>query len=145
MIDPSTALRDLFAQHEQLRVIMDDCERLADQVDRGQRDLGGLIREVAKLRVALSAHNRFEEQVLRPILRELVAFGDVRLDHAFAEHIDEHHVLARDLNGPMAELRATVHRVRAHLAAEERYLHSARLLRSDAVHLESPPCERDRR
>jgi len=136
-MEPSKALRELFDQHEALRVSMDDCEQLADEVDQGRGDVRTLIDEVAKLRVAFGEHNRFEEQVLRPILRELDAFGDVRIEHMFADHVEEHRALTRSLDGPTAELRAALYQLRAHLVAEERYFLSARVLHDDVINVES--------
>jgi ABC-type transporter Mla subunit MlaD len=137
MIEPSRAMRQLFDQHESLRAIMDDCEQLADEVDAGRGDLVQLVREVAKLRVAFEAHNRTEEQLLPSILRELDAFGDVRVDYMLTDHIHEHRALHQRLDVPTAELRATLYDLRAHLAAEERTFLSARVLRDDLVTIES--------
>lgn len=132
MIEARQALRELFDQHESLRAMMDHCEQLADDIDRGRGDLGAVVREVSRLRVVFEAHNRFEEQVLRPLLRDLDAFEGVRIDHMFADHVEEHRALTGGLDAPLAELRATLDRLRVHLAAEERYFLSARVLRADA-------------
>jgi iron-sulfur cluster repair protein YtfE (RIC family) len=137
MTEPSQALDELVRQHEMLRARMDECEYLADCVDGGRGDLGALVRQVAALREAFEAHNHFEEQVLRPILRTLDAFGEARIEYMVADHIYEHTVLGHRLDGPTAELRATLYALRAHLACEERYFLSARVLRDDVVSVEA--------
>lgn len=133
---PSRLLAELKHQHEMLRAMMDRCEQLADDLDRGRVQPLDLTREVAKLRVAFDAHNKFEEQLLRPILRDNDAFGAVRLEQMVADHIDEHRAMRRQLDGPTGELRATLYELRAHLATEERYFLSSRVLRDDLVTVE---------
>lgn len=136
MTDPSQVLGELVRQHAMLRAQMDECEALADRLDAGRGDVGALVRGVASLRAAFEAHNQFEEQVLRPILRSLDAFGEARIEHMFADHVDEHRALRGRLDGPTAELRATLYELRAHLAGEERYFLSARILRDDVITVE---------
>lgn len=137
MTEPSKALDELLRQHEMLRAAMDDCELLADRVDAGHGNLGELVREVTALRQAFEAHNHYEEQVLRPILRALDAFGETRIEYMFADHVQEHRALRHRLDGPTAELRATLYGLRAHLAGEERYFLSARVLKDDVVNVET--------
>jgi iron-sulfur cluster repair protein YtfE (RIC family) len=136
MTEPSRLLEELKQQHEALRQIMDQCEHLADDLDRGNAQATDLTRTVAKLRLAFDAHNKFEEDLLRPVLREIDAFGAVRIEQMIEDHIDEHRAMRRHLEGPTAELRATLYELRAHLAAEERYFLSSRVLRDDLVTVE---------
>ncbi|MGE5186465.1 MAG: hemerythrin domain-containing protein [Acidobacteriota bacterium] len=133
---PSRLLAELQHQHEKLRAMMDRCEQLADDLDRGGAQASELTREVAKLRLAFDAHNRFEEQLLRPVLRDLDAFGTVRLEQMVADHVEEHRAMRQQLDGPTGELRATLYELRAHLAAEERYFLSSHVLRDDLVTVE---------
>lgn len=137
MTQPSQALDELAREHEMLRVNMDQCEHLADLVDDGLGDLAELVRQVAALREAFEAHNHYEEQILRPILRELDAFGEARIEYLFADHLQEHRALRDHLDGPTGELRTTLDDLRAHLAAEEHYFLSARVLRDDVVTVET--------
>lgn len=135
---PSTALAELLAQHAKLRIMMDYCESLADEADRTGNPPVELTREVAKLRIAFEAHNKFEEEMLRPVLLEQDAFGGVRIDKMIAEHVHEHTELRGRLHGWVTEeLRGVIESLRAHLEAEERYFLSARVLRDDVVTLES--------
>ena len=137
---PSKLLTELMKQHDALRAIMDRCEQLADALDEGRGDLEAaaqLTREVAKLRLAFDAHNKFEEQLLRPVLREIDAFGDVRIDRMIADHVGEHHAVREQLGeGPTAMLRSAIDTLRVHLQAEERYFLSSKVLRDDLVSVE---------
>ena len=134
---PSKLLGELMKQHQALRAMMDACEKLADELDAGQGDPTALTREVSKLRLAFDAHNKFEEQLLRPVLREIDAFGDVRIDRMIADHISEHHAVREHLgDGPVAVLRDALDHLRVHLQAEERYFLSSKVLRDDLVTVE---------
>ncbi len=133
MSNPSAlALAELLRQHAALRIHIDDCEQLADELDAGRGAAEPLIREVARLRVAFEHHNEVEEQVLRPILREAGSFGEVRIGRLVSDHIDEHRAMRDRLaTGPTAELRATLATLREHLASEERSFVSSRIVRDD--------------
>lgn len=133
---PSKLLAELLHQHKVLRAMMDFCEYLADELDAGRVQPSELTREVAKLRIAFDAHNRFEEQLLRPMLRELDAFADVRIERMVEDHVREHRAIRGQLDAPTEELRGSLYELRAHLVAEERYFVSARLLRDDLVTVE---------
>ena len=131
-VHPGNLLAELLTQHESLRALMNRCGQLADDLDDGRGDPTALTREIVKLRLAFDAHNRFEEQFLRPVLREINAFGSIRIDRMIADHISEHRAVCDQLgDGPTAVLRAAVDQLRMHLQAEERYFLSAKLLRGD--------------
>ena len=131
------ALTELLAQHDEIRRMMHRCELLADELDAGKLEPGELLREVARLRVAFDTHNKFEEQLLRPILRDADAFGDVRIEHMIDDHVGEHRAVRAGLSSPVTtELRATIDRLRGHLAAEERYFLSPSVMRDDLVTVE---------
>ena len=136
MTAPSRLLAELVQQHTALRGIIDKCELVADELDAGRAQASELTREVAKLRVAFDAHNAFEEQLLRPVLREADAFGQVRVEQMLQDHVDEHRAMRRHLDGPTSELRGVLYELRAHLVAEERYFLSSRVLRDDVVSVE---------
>jgi len=112
------ALRELIDQHDELRVIMDDCEEEADAIDASRGDLARLSRKIATLQATFEAHNLYEDTVMPSILRDTV--GDIRVSYMVADHLEEHRALRARLNGPPAELRATLYSLRAHLATEER-------------------------
>ena len=135
---PTRALTELLAQHAKLREIMNRCELLADELDAGHVEAAPVVNEVARLRIAFDAHNRFEEQYLRPVLRETDSFGDVRVDQMVADHVEEHRLMRRALGSSVtAVLRLTIDRLRGHLATEERYFLSSKVLRDDLVVVES--------
>jgi hypothetical protein len=124
-------LTELLEQHASLRAIMDRCDDLADQLDVGNGDAGLLAQEIASLRNAFDAHNRFEEELLRPVLRELVAAGDVRIEAMLSDHVGEHRAMRLQLGDATTNaLRAAIDSLREHLRAEERYFSASKLLRS---------------
>ncbi len=134
---PSRALAELAAQHRILRGMMDRCEELADELDAGRAGPLQLTREVARLRLAFDAHNRFEELLLRPVLLAGDAFGEVRVERMCEEHVGEHREMrARLGSSATADLRGVIASLRAHLDAEERYFLTARVLRDDVVTIE---------
>jgi iron-sulfur cluster repair protein YtfE (RIC family) len=134
---PTSALAELATQHNQLRDMMSRCEQLADQLDTGHAppDLApALAQAVASLRVAFETHNRFEEELLRPLLREIDPFAAARIERMVADHIEEHREVRLRLGtAETATLRDVIETLRAHLDAEERYLLSDRVLRDGAT------------
>jgi hypothetical protein len=132
------ALVELTAQHDALRGMMDRCEQLADETEAGRIGPLQLTREIARLRLAFDAHNRFEEQLLRPVLLDADAFGPVRVERMVEAHVDEHRTMRAQLaDGTLAELRGVIATLRNHLEAEERYFLTAKVLRDDLVVVES--------
>lgn len=136
---PSRALSELTSQHDSLRTMMDLCEDLADHLDaHPDGDPVPLTRELARLRLAFDAHNKFEEQLLRPVLLEHDSFGTVRIQRMVEDHVHEHAAIGARLASPAtAALRDVIETLRAHLDAEERYLLSSRVLHDDLVNVES--------
>lgn len=126
------ALAELKAQHNMLRGMMERCEALADELDAGRCGPLQLTREVARLRLAFEAHNRFEEAMLKPVL---YAGADAALiDRKIEEHVDAHRAMRIALDSTeTAMLRAVIDSMRAHLDAEEVYLLSASTLRAAAT------------
>lgn len=137
-LTPSKALAELVAQHDVLRGLMDRCEDLANELDaRPSGDPIPLTRELARLRLAFDAHNKFEEQLLRPVLLEHDSFGPVRVERMVEDHVHEHRTMSQRLGSPATEsLRDVIETLRAHLDAEERYLLTSRVLRDDLVTIE---------
>ena len=133
MTAPSQVLDELVRQHGMLRASMDECEELADRIDAGRGDISALVREVGALREAFEARSELVERSLRPLLRGLDAFAEARIEHMCADHVAEHRALRDRLDGPTGELRATLYQLRAHLAAEERYFLSVRIVRAEST------------
>jgi iron-sulfur cluster repair protein YtfE (RIC family) len=135
---PSRARAELMSQHDALRAMMDRCEELADELDTGRGSPIALTREVGRLRLAFEDHNRFEEQLLRPVLLGADAFAEVRIDRMIEDHVGEHRAMRSQLaSTETTALRDTIETLRAHLEAEERYLLSSRVLRDDTITVES--------
>jgi iron-sulfur cluster repair protein YtfE (RIC family) len=131
---PSRAFAELAVQHAGLRDAMDRCEALADALDAGGGDPAELLREVVRLRTTFDAHNRFEEQLLRPVLLDADGLGAVRVSRMVDDHVAEHRAMGRQLASvatPTSELRAVVASLRAHLAAEEHHFLASQRLRGE--------------
>lgn len=128
----ATALSELVAQHDGLRSIMDRCEDLANTLDaHPDGDPEPLLREIAKLRIAFDTHNKFEEQLLRPVLLAHDTHGAVRIERMVEDHVEEHRAVRSRLTSPTtATLRDVIETLRAHLDAEERYLLTSKALRT---------------
>lgn len=121
------ALAELKAQHDLLRGMMDRCEELADELDAGRCDPTQLTREVTRLRLAFEAHNKFEEQLLRPVLLDSISAAE--LERMIGQHVEDHRVMRQRLaTSETSALRDVIDSMRLHLAAEERYLLSTRTL-----------------
>jgi phosphoenolpyruvate-protein kinase (PTS system EI component) len=124
MLEPDQMFNELVAQHAALRRLMSRCEELADELDAGGGDPLPLVGEVARLRVAFAEHDRFEEEVLRPLL--VNATASACIEHAFADHVREHaEMRTRLCTERTAMLRDVIASLRAHLDDEEHYLLSA--------------------
>ena len=102
----ASELTQLRTQHEELRTLIDHCEELADALDAGRIEPAPVLARVAELRLKLAAHNQFEERVLPGIEHD--------------DHVTEHRVMYEGLE-ITRELRETLHRLRRHIAIEERY------------------------
>lgn len=131
-LTPSRALDTLAVQHANLREMIDRCEELADEVDAGAASATELLREVARLRTAFDDHNQFEEQLLRPLLLDVDWLGAVRVSRMVEDHVEEHRAMRLGLAAtPTGDLRGVLANLRDHLATEERYFLSRKVLRDD--------------
>jgi hypothetical protein len=129
---PGQALGELADQHAKLRDLMGRCEELADALDAERIAPDPLLRAVGRLRLAFDAHNRFEEELLRPVLLDAEWLGAVRVSRMVEDHAEEHRAIRQQLgSAPTAELRAVIAGLRAHLDDEERTFLSGRVLRDD--------------
>lgn len=129
---PGQALGALVDQHAKLRDMMDRCEELADALDAERIAADPLLREVGRLRLAFDAHNKFEEELLRPVLLDAEWLGAVRVSRMIEEHAQEHRSMRQQLgSAPTSDLRAVIATLRAHLADEERTFLTGRVLRDD--------------
>ena len=119
------AVKELEAQHAGLRGMMERCLELADALDEGRCGPTQLLREVERLRLAFDAHNRFEESLLRPLLKAQLT--DARAQVTEDAHVSEHRALriklANEIGTPASrELRQVIDELRGHLDREEELL-----------------------
>lgn len=129
---PSRVLAELAGQHAILHDMIERCEELADALDVDRIDPDVLLREVARLRIALDAHNRYEEQLLPPLLLDADWLGAVRVSRMVEDHVQEHRAMGQGLTAtPTGELRGVLASLRDHLATEERNFLSRKVLRDD--------------
>jgi len=128
----SRAIAEIQAQHAMLRGMMDRCEAFAGELEAGRCGPLQLTREVARLRLAFDAHNKFEEEMLRPVL--LAGMAPAMIDRRIEEHVSEHRAMRTSLATSETNLlREVIDSMRAHLDAEERYLRSAMTVRAAAA------------
>jgi hypothetical protein len=128
----SRARAVLAAQHDILRQMIDRCEELVDEVEADCASASGLALEIARLRIAFDEHNRLEEQLLRPLLLDAEWLGAVRVSCMVEDHVEEHRAMRIGLAAtPAGDLRGVLASLRDHLATEERYLVSRKVLRDD--------------
>lgn len=131
-LTPSRARAVLAAQHTLLRQMIDRCEELADEVDVDCAGVTELALEVARLRIAFDEHNRLEEQLLQPLLLDAEWLGAARVSRMVEDHVEEHRAMRIGLAAtPTGDLRGVLASLRDHLATEERYLMSQKVLRND--------------
>lgn len=130
-------LDELLRQHQQIRTMMDRCHELMDVVAVDPSRAEELVTAVARLRWAVTSHNRVEEQLLEPVLRETDSFGEQRVEQMAHAHRDEHSQIGHRLDTPtLASLRQTLAMLASHLEHEEKTFLSSRVLRDDLVTVE---------
>ena len=111
-----------------LREMMNRCEQLADEVDAGTRPIRSC--SPARSRSCASrstTHNKFEEQLLRPVLRELDCVRRRCASTAWSRTTSSEHrslALARLGSDRRAARRAIARPARSTSRAEERYFSS---------------------
>lgn len=132
-LEPSKARTVLLAQHERLRQLLDEMQRVATRVLAGEAVLADLAVRLEAVRNAFALHNATEEAMLEPILRIDFAWGPARIARMLEEHAAEHTSLRAALAGADLEVAAgiaeLVEDIDAHMAAEERTFLSAGVLR----------------
>lgn len=135
---PGSALEELLRQHNVIRELSALCEELIQAVEKDPSRVPELIIAVSRLRWAVNSHNRVEEQMLPPVLREADSFGPERIKRMEESHRAEHAAIGDRLEHPALDsLRQTLEILRTHLEEEERVFLSSRVLRDDLVTLES--------
>ena len=142
---PSKVRALLRAQHEELRQLVMEADRLARQVQQGHTSQVEPMRATALLvATALNAHIDAEERLALPYLRDLDAWGPVRAQRLLEEHEGQRAAIAvltqLEERGDCAELarglRALVQTLLDDMRLEDRELLSESVLRDDLVSID---------
>lgn len=131
----------MLRQHDVIRDLCNRCGELSELVEKSPAQVGELVASVARLRWAVTAHNRLEERMLSPMLdhggeddgpEKDGGGGPVGLEKRVANHRAEHLTLGAQLEKPTLDsLRQTLQLLREHLEDEECHFFAAGLLRED--------------
>lgn len=127
----------LLAQHEQLRLLLDTCTRLARQQRAGEPVTAELDETLAELRDKFADHNQIETAVIADLLQGPAAWGSLLVDRMLEEHVAEHAAFWELLSGTRAEVAERIGELAdeldAHMAAEERTFLAPMTLRDDVI------------
>lgn len=136
-MNPHEARTTLLAQHEQLRLLLETCTRLARQQDDGEAVAVDLDQALAELRDAFADHNQMETSVIAELLQGPAAWGSQMVDRMLEEHVAEHAAFWELLSGTRAEVAERIEELAeeldAHMSAEERTFLSPMTLREDVI------------
>ncbi len=128
----------LLAQHEQLRLLLDTCTRLARQQRAGEPVTAELDEALAELRDKFADHNQMETAVIADLLQGPAPWSSLLIDRMLEEHVAEHAAFWELLSGTQAEVAERIGELAdeldAHMAAEERTFLSPMTLRDDVIH-----------
>lgn len=138
----------ILSDHERLRRLTGAVERVVGLIEDGEEDLGDSLRVllVALFR-KLKVHMKYEDDVLRPILASVDAFGDVRAEQFEREHEEQRGQMS-DILRAACDLQARPREVAAHardilqrlladMDYEEREFLDPKLLRDDIVSIDA--------
>ena len=128
----------LLAQHEQLRLLLETCTRLAQQQRAGESVTAELDQALAALRDEFADHNQMETAVIGELLHGPAPWSAQMVDRMLEEHLAEHAAFWELLSGTRDEVAERIgdlaEQLDAHMAAEERTFLSPMTLRDDVVH-----------
>jgi iron-sulfur cluster repair protein YtfE (RIC family) len=127
----------LLAQHEQLRLLLETCIRLARLQCDGDAVTVELDEALAELRDEFAEHNRMETAVIAELLHGPAAWGSLMIDRMLEEHVAEHAAFWELLSGTRAEVAERIEELAeeldAHMSAEERTFLNPLTLRDDVI------------
>jgi len=136
-MNATEARTTLLAQHEQLRLLLETCIRLAGQQRAGAPVTAELDQALAALRDEFADHNQMETAVIGELLHGPAAWGAQMVDRMLEEHLAEHAAFWELLSGPCDEVAERIgelaEELDAHMAAEERTFLSPMTLREDVI------------
>ena len=130
------------AEHAKLRAMIEDVRVAAEHAHNGEAMRRELRARIDRLHVALRAHNRREEELLRGILVHVDAWGAVRMEIMSEEHVAEHvELCAMVMDAKVTShsaildgtLGATLDHVLKHMGREEIAFLGEDVLRDDSV------------
>jgi iron-sulfur cluster repair protein YtfE (RIC family) len=137
-MNATEARTTLLAQHEQLRLLLDTCTRLALEQRAGEPVTAELDQALAELRDEFADHNQMETAVIADLLHGPAAWGSLLIDRMLEEHVAEHAAFWELLSGTRAEVAERIgelaEELDAHMAAEERTFLNPMTLRDDVIH-----------
>ena len=137
-MNATEARTTLLAQHEQLRLLLGTCTRLAQEQRAGEPVTAELDEALAELRDEFADHNQMETAVIADLLHGPAAWGSLLIDRMLEEHVAEHAAFWELLSGTQAEVAERIgelaEELDAHMAAEERTFLSPVTLRDDVIH-----------
>jgi iron-sulfur cluster repair protein YtfE (RIC family) len=136
-MNATEARTTLLAQHEQLRLLLEICTRLARQQRDGEPVTAELDQALAELRDEFADHNRMETALVAELLQGPAAWGTQMVDRMLEEHVAEHAAFWELLSGTRAEVAERIgelaEELDAHMFAEERTFLSPMTLRDDVI------------
>ena len=141
---PSEIRTELLTQHAQIRGLMDEIRHLAERARRGEPVGTALETGVGILAAAFMEHNAREEELLRPIIPTVDAWGAARAEIMDESHVHEHEALREAIAGiprtPREFAGAGVEelftRILEHMAREEKTVLAEDVLKDDTVVVE---------
>jgi iron-sulfur cluster repair protein YtfE (RIC family) len=136
-MNANEARTTLLAQHDQLRLLLETCTRLARQQRDGEPVIAELDEALAELRDEFAEHNRRETAVIGELLHGPAEWGSLMVDRMLEEHVAEHAAFWELLSGTRAEVAERIEELAeeldAHMSAEERTFLSPMTLREDVI------------
>ena len=136
-MNATEARSTLLAQHEQLRLLLETCTRLARQQRDGEPVIAELDQSLAELRDEFADHNRMETALIGELLQGPAAWGVQMVERMLEEHIAEHSAFWELLSGTAEQVAERIgelaEELDAHMFAEERTFLSPMTLRDDVI------------
>jgi hypothetical protein len=141
---PSEIRAELLGQHAKIRAMMDELRELSRRARAGEPVVDLLQAGVTRLAAAIVEHNLREEELLRPIIPTVDAWGAVRAEIMDESHIREHQELWDAVAGLAhtpsefagAGVEELFQRVLEHMEHEEKALLSEDVLHEGTVIVE---------
>ena len=139
----ASQVRSLFLdEHAVLRNILEEIDAaLGELTRRVPGALGHLRASLRTFRDAFLRHVQHEETVLRPILKDVDAWGPARVESMDEEHRSQRAALAElsrlelgaDVDCTVQQIEAFIRRIRADMDGEEQHALSEAVLRDDII------------